>query len=167
MLCCADIAGSLTFANSEAKGLATSRTAQAVVKALVFDSGGFEMSDHFCLFGKELAYGALGGVNHAMTLVHGDMPIDLEMKLNKDSIARIPCAKIVHAAYASTGDCGRFDALALLGWQFAIQELARCIRCDTPGAGDHAPSNNQSGCRIRALPPRYAGQRQGGENSRI
>ena len=125
------------------------------------------MPDHFCLFGKECAYCALGDVNHAMTVVHGNVPVDLEMEFNKHSVARIPRAKIVYAAYASAGDCGRFDALALLSRQFAIQKLARRSRCDTPGADDHAASDNQSGYRIRALPSGHACQRQCGENSRI
>ena len=78
------------------------------------------MPDHLCLFGKKPGYGALGRVNHAMALVHGNMSIDLQMELYKDTVARVSSAKIVYAANANTGGCGRFDALALLMWQLVI-----------------------------------------------
>jgi hypothetical protein len=50
--------------------LATSRTPNAVVKAVVFDSRGLEMPDHFGLFRKKPGYCAFGRVNHAMAVVH-------------------------------------------------------------------------------------------------
>jgi hypothetical protein len=125
------------------------------------------MPDHFCLFGKKPGYGALGRVNHAMALVYGNMPIDLQMEFHKDSVARVPSAKIVYAANANTGDCGRFDALALLMWQLVIQKLARGSLCDTPSARNHAASDYESGYRIRALPSGHAGQRQCDKNGPI
>ena len=59
------------------------------------------MRDHLRLFGKEPSYGALGRVNHAMALVYGNMPIDLQMEFYKYAVARVPSAKIVHAANAN------------------------------------------------------------------
>ena len=75
----------------------------AVIKAVVFDSRGFEMPDHLCLFGQEPGYGTLGRVNHAMALVYGNMPIDLQMEFYKYTVARVPSAKIVYAANANAG----------------------------------------------------------------
>ena len=125
------------------------------------------MPDHLCLFGKKPGYGALGRVNHAMALVYGNMPIDLQMEFYKHSVARVPSAKIVYAANANTGYCGRFDALALLMWQLVIQKLARCGLCDTPSAPNHVASDNKGACRIRALPSGRACQRECDKNRSI
>lgn len=125
------------------------------------------MPDHLCLFGKKPGYGALGRVNHAMALVYGNMPIDLQMEFYKYSVARVPSAKIVYAANANTGYRGRFDALALLMWQLMIQKLARCRLCDTPSARNHAASDNKGACRIRALPSGRACQRECDKNRSI
>ena len=122
--------------------LSASRTPNPVIKAVVFDAGGLEMPDHFCLFGKKPGYGALGRVNHVMALVYRNMTIDLQMEFYKDSVAGVSRAKIVNGANARTGDCGRFDALALLMWQLVIQKLARCNLCDTPSARNHVASDN-------------------------
>ena len=97
--------GTIPSANSAARciRLSASRTPNAVIKALVFDSRGFEMPDHLCLFGKEPGYGALGRVNHAMALMYGNMPVDLQMEFYKYPVARVPSAKIVYAANANAG----------------------------------------------------------------
>ena len=81
----------------------------AIIKAVVLDSRRFEMSDHFCLFGKEPGYGALGRVNHAMAFVYGHMPVDLKMEFYKDSVTRVSSAQIVYAdflGFGGFGECG-------------------------------------------------------------
>lgn len=107
-----------------ARLLLASWTPKAIIKAVVFDSCGLEMPDHFCLFGKKSDYSALGRVNHAMTLEYRYVPIDLQMEFYKHPVARVPSAKVVYAANAMTGNCGRFDALTLLMGQLVIQKLA-------------------------------------------
>jgi len=121
----------------------SSRAPNALIKTVVLDSSGFEVPHHFGLFGKELGDGSLGRVNHVMTLMHGDMAIHLQVKFHENAVARITSSKIVHTTNASTGDGGRFDALALRLRQFRIQKLARGSRCDTPGVRNHAEGDNE------------------------
>ena len=87
------------------------------------------------------------------------MSIDLKVAY-EDSIARVSCAKIMYATNSDTGACGRFNAFALLMWQFVIQKLAGCIVCDTSSPGNHGTGNNQCRYRIRTLPSGYARQSQ-------
>src|SRR5450755_2134720 len=138
-----------------------------VVKALVRHPLGFEMSDNFCLFGKQCNDRTLRRINNVVSLTYGNLAIDLQMKFDKDAVARVPRAKIMYATHAGTCDYDLFDALALLLWQLVIQKLTRCGLCDATRARDHEAHDDQRKCRIRPFPSGRACQRQCSEDGPI
>lgn len=78
------------------------------------------MSSHFHSARQQFGDGRFGGIANFMALVHCQVAIHLEMKLNEDTVAGVSGAQVVHVTHAGTGKNPIPDPPTLRAGQFSV-----------------------------------------------